>query len=184
MKVNQVFEIKFAHKGENEDGELQKKKLKILAQCTNYTEAEKLATTLITVKEFEKFEECTYTISLTNFAVANVLINDTICESEDKMMGLVETFFAYEENGIFAIKVKFFGNKEAKVKDTTESYLVPGFGINNAINYLRKFLVNKKGYQKCDFTIMGSNLTDAENLYLVPSVFDAKNAESIKEEEK
>ena len=58
MKVNQVFEIKFAYKGENEKGELSKKKLNVLAQCTNYTEAEKLAHTLIAIQELEKFEEC------------------------------------------------------------------------------------------------------------------------------
>ena len=57
MKVNQVFEIKFAYKGENEKGELSKKKLNVLAQCTNYTEAEKLAHTLIAIQELEKFEK-------------------------------------------------------------------------------------------------------------------------------
>ena len=82
MKVNQVFEIKFAYKGENEKGELSKKKLNVLAQCTNYTEAEKLAHTLIAIQELEKFEECIYNISLTNYSVSNVLswtviVNDT-----------------------------------------------------------------------------------------------------------
>lgn len=182
MKVNQVFEIKFAYKGENEKGELSKKKLNVLAQCTNYTEAEKLAHTLIAIQELEKFEECIYNISLTNYSVSNVLVNDILNESDDLVMGLQETFFSNEEDGIFIIKVKFFGDKEAKEKDVTDSYLVPGLNINNAILYLKKFLINKKNYQSCDFTVNGSNITNAENLYLVPSVYDSKKAESIKEE--
>ena len=182
MKVNQVFEIKFAYKGENEKGDLSKKKLKVLAQCTNYTEAEKLAHTIIAIQELEKFEECVYSISLTNYSVSNVLVNDALNEANDLVMGLQETFFSNEEDGIFVIKVKFFGDKEAKEKDITDSYLVPGSNINNAILYLKKFLINKKNYQNCDFTINGSNITNAENLYLVPSVYDSKKSESIKEE--
>lgn len=182
MKVNQVFELKFAYKTENGDGEIQKKKLKVLAQCTNYTEAEKLVHTLIAIEEMEKFEECTYSISLTNYSVSNILVNTTLQESDDLVMGLTETFFSNEEDGIFVIKVKFFGDKKAKEKDITDNYLVPGANINNAILYLKKFLINKKNYQNCDFTINGSNITNAENLYLVPSVFDSKKAESIKEE--
>ena len=172
MKVNQVFEIKFAYKGENEKGELSKKKLNVLAQCSNYTEAEKLAHTLIAIQELEKFEECIYNISLTNYSVSNVLVNNILNESDDLVMGLQETFFSNEEDGIFIIKVKFFGDKEAKEKDVTD----------NAILYLKKFLINKKNYQSCDFTVNGSNITNAENLYLVPSVYDSKKAESIKEE--
>lgn len=182
MKVNQVFELKFSYKGENEDGEMQKKKLNVLAQCTNYTDAEKLVHTIITKEEMEKFEDCSYTISLTNFLVSNILVNDTLQESDDLVMGLTETFFVKEEDGVFAVKVKFFGDKEAKEKDITDTLLVPGSNINNAILYLKKFLINKKGYQSCDFTVMGSNITNAESLYLEPSIFDSKKAESIKEE--
>lgn len=47
MKVNQIFELKFTYNGEREDGELAKKKLKVLTQCFNYTEAEQLVQTII-----------------------------------------------------------------------------------------------------------------------------------------
>lgn len=182
MKVNQIFELKFTYNGEREDGELAKKKLKVLAQCFNYTEAEQLVQTIIDKYNLEKFDECSYSISVTNYSISNVLVNDVLQEADKLVMKLTELFFKNEEDGLFIIKTKFFGDKAAKEKDITESYIVPGLNINNAIMYLKKWLINKCEYKATDFTILGSNNSNTEYLYLAPSVYDSKRSNSIKED--
>lgn len=180
MKVTSVFRIKFVYSGEEMDGSVVKKRLEVLAQCTTYTEAEKLANVIIERNNMERFDECSYEIILTKIAIGDILYNTVLNEDTTLVMGLSELFFEGELDAIYSIRVKFFGNKEEKTKDTVSEYLVPGETINDAVNYIKKFLKNKRGMADGTFCVLQSKVDNMENLYLMPIVLDAKKAESIK----
>lgn len=173
MNTNSIFRLKFSYKGERKGGELAKKKLEVLAQCCSYTEAEKLAHSLIEKEEMEKYEDCEYEIMLTKLGVNDILLNNVLKGEEEKIMGLVELFFSGEQDGVFLIKTKFFGKSE-KEKDTTCEYLVPGSTINEAVIYLKKYLVNRCGNATSDFTVSSSKIDNAENLYLAEDSYSDK----------
>lgn len=176
MDTNSIFRLKFSYKGEKNDGELGKNKLEVLAQCWSYTEAEKLAHSLIKREDMEKYENCEYEIVLTKLSVKDILLNNVLQCEEDKVMNLVELFFSGEQDGIFLIKTKFFGKED---KDTTCSYLVPGNTINDAVTYLKKYLVNRCGYATSDFIVSSSKIDNAENLYLTESIYNNNKITAI-----
>lgn len=183
MNVKTLFRLKFTYMGDDEKGGTEKCKLEVLAQCTNYTEAEMLVNRIIDKNCLERYEECDYEITLTKIEIGNVLVNSVLCEEKEHVMKLSELYFSGEQDGVFPIKVKFFGDKELKEKDVTSIFLVPGVTINTAIVYLKKYLVNKKGYKNDDFIVIGSSLDKAENIYLLPSDYDKKKEDAIIEEE-
>lgn len=183
MTVKTLFRIKFSYKGEDQKGEITKKKLEVLAECVNYSDAEMLAERLIELEKMNKYEPSEYEITLTKIEVNNVLVNNILNESDDYVKGLSELFFSGEQDSVYSIKVKFFGDKSAKEKDTTSIYLVPGRTIDSAVSYIKKYLVNNKCYALIDFMVIGSALDKAENIYLLPKTYDSKREESFEEEE-
>lgn len=174
MNTNLIFRLKFAYKGEKDDGKLTKKKLEVLAQCVNYTDAETLASQIIKNEEMNKYEECEYEIVLTKLKLENILLNDTMYDG-DEVQNLKELYFSGEQDGIFQIKARFLAKDEGE-KDTSDDYLVPGETINDAVTYLKKYLVNVCGYKVAGFTISSSKVDNAENLYLKESVYEKKIA--------
>lgn len=173
MNTNSIFRLKFAYKGEKDGGKITKKKLEVLAQCVNYTDAEKLAATLANINEMDKYEAHEYEIVLTKLNINNILLNDTMENDGDKVNELVELFFSGERDGVFLIKAKFFAMSEGD-KETSDDYLVPGSSINDAVTYLKKYLVNTCGRALSDFTISSSKIDNAENLYLTESAYNSK----------
>ena len=178
MDTNSIFRLKFSYKGEKNDGELAKKKIEVLAQCSSYTEAEKLAYFLIKKEKMEKYENCEYEIVLTKLSVNSILLNDVLQREDNKVMGLVELFFSGEQDGMFLIKTKFFG-KDEKEKDTSCDYLVPGHTINGAVTYLKKYLINGCGNSESDFTVSSSKIDNVENLYLSEIVYENKSSVTV-----
>ena len=184
MNIKTLFRIKFTYVGEDEKGEMGKRKLEVLAQCANYTDAEALTLEIAKKNEMSKYEDYDYEITKTNLNICNVLVNHVLGEEEDPVKGLAELYFSGETDGVFPIKVKFFGNKEEKEKDVTEIYLTPGVTMNAAIVYLKRFLVEKKQCKLDSFIVIGSSLDKAENIYLVPDTYDKKKEDILKDEEK
>lgn len=182
MNIKTLFRIKFAYVGEDGKGELGKRKLEALAQCVSYTDAETLAIEIAKKNEMSKYESYDYEIIKTNLNISNVLVNHVLGEEDELVKWLSELYFSGETDGVFPIKVKFFGNKEEKEKDVTEIYLVPEVTINAAIVYLKRFLVEKKQCKLDQFIVIGSSLDKAENIYLSPNVYDEKKADILKAE--
>lgn len=178
MNMNSIFRLKFAYKGEKDNGKIVKKKLEVLAMCVNYTDAEKLAVLLAKNNGMDTFETHEYEIVLTKLSLSNILVNNTLENDGTKVNDLVELFFSGAQDGLFLIKAKFFAKSDDD-KDTTEDYLVPGATINEAVTYLKKYLINGCGNMPNDFTISSSKIDNAENLYLTESVYNNKIAKEF-----
>ena len=182
MNIKTLFRIKFTYVGEDENGEMGKRKLEVLAQCVNYTDAEALTLEIAKKNEMSKYEDYDYEITKTNLNICNMLTNNVLCEEDDLVKGLSELYFSGETDGVFPVKVKFFGNKEEKEKDVTEIYLTPGATMNAAIVYMKRFLVEKKQCKLDSFMVIGSSLDKAENIYLTPSTYDKMKEDILKDE--
>jgi len=167
-----IFRFKFSYTGEKENGDLTKKKLELLAQCANYTDAEKLVNSIIEKREFSRYDECDYEIIKTKIVLGNILLNDSVAEEENITCGLSESFFDDEQAGFFLIKVKIFGGEDEK--DSTEEYLVPASTSAAADRYLKDYMNKKYKMTSDSFKVVSNKLDNADSLFMLPEVVEAK----------
>lgn len=176
MKENLIFRLKAQYKAENpETGDLEKAKLEILAQCTDYTEAEKLMAKIIEQYNLNKFDPCVYEIIKMKFEAGDIYgCAPLVSEDAGKLTcGLLQHFFNNETDGLYAVKTIVFGDKEEKEKDLKRTFYIPAQNVAAAMSVATSILLHEKRNLN-DCLIPSATLDNAVYVYLRP-----KTSESI-----
>lgn len=168
-----IYRLKFSYTGEKENGDLTKKKLELLAQCANYTDAEKLVNAIIERGDYSRYGECAYEIVKTKYFLSNVLLNDAVAEEDKVLCGLSESYFEDEQAGFFVLKVKEFAKNEED-KDTTEEFIIPALTSAAADKSLKEYLRAKYDMASDMFKVISNKLDNADSIFMLPEVVEAK----------
>lgn len=168
MKPYYLFKIKFSYQGENENGEMENKKLQVLAQCCNYTDAEKLAFCIIERDSLDKFECSDPEIVRLKTPVSGILLNDTVDTSDELTCKLVEVFFPSEGDSWYVVKIDVESVIDEKVKVNKEEYLLPASSTTDAIKKLGPCM------QMRDYRVTHTSIDRSELIYLTPETVEAK----------
>ncbi len=163
-----LFKLKFAYKGENEKGELENKKLQVLAQCCNYTDAEKLALCIVERDNLDQFECADPEIVRMKTPVSGILLNDTVEHGKDLTCKLVELFFPNTGDAWFNVKVDVENVVDEKVKTSKEEYLLPAKSTTDAIGKLAPHMNMR------DYKVTHTSLDQSELVYLTPETVETK----------
>lgn len=164
-----LFKIKFVYEAEGENGEIEKKKMQVIAQCTCYTDAEKLANKLIERDNLNKLHCTEPEIVRMKTNVSGILLNDTVENDDTEVCGLVEIYFPNENDAWFNVKAKVgYLSDNGKTKYVIEEYLIPASNTTEAI----KFLIPKLSAN--DYTITQTLMDTSELIYLMPYVVESK----------
>ena len=172
MLATNLFKIKFAYKGEDEDGGLKKKKLQIICQCVNYTDAEALAMKVMENDGMLKYEHEEPEIIRLKHSVDKLLLNDTMTTCSILVNKLSELYFQGDSDAIFIVKVNIFQDIDSG-KGYTEEYMVPEKNGIAAINYVKKYLIHK-GRSSNSFLILSHKIDETESIYMEPDLIEAK----------
>ena len=159
-----MFRIKFKWEETNDEGKTVKEKKEVVAQCVNYTDAEKLALNLM---EIDNMENAEYEIVKEKFTVSDICIAPSVTDSEDEVCGLAEVFFVEGKSRMYQIKVEFGGEFE---KPTVSLFYVLASSTIDAINWLKKNIAFFG--LGSSYTIKKTSDDNMELLYLNPNDFD------------
>lgn len=179
MNELSMFRLKVQYKSENPaTGEIEKTKNEILAQCVNYTDAEKLMLKIIETDYMDKFEPCSYDITKAKFEASDIYGNPNVMLTDKKLLcGLVEHFFENENDGLYAVETVVFGDKEAKEKDLKQTYYIPTCNVAEAMTAARKILAND-GHNIGDCLIPSAKLDKATRVFLRTSTTEYINRQA------
>lgn len=167
--MGKFFRLKFAYRQPNDNGGVEKVKTEMFVECETYTEAEKMAYSVIEKEKFSNYEECEYEIVKTKFKSSDFIDNKTlqIDKSNESINGLIEHYFSTESDGFYIIKMKLItiDERTGKEKKSPLVCIVSEKSIHNAAATARDYM--SKGL--VDFEIVGTQLDPAEAIYLTPS---------------
>lgn len=170
MNTKSMFRLKIQYKSESQEtGEIKKTKIEILAQCANYTDAERLVNKLIEHYGMDKFEPCSYDITQCKFEV-NAIYGNNILKEESKNLycNLSCHYFEEKNDGLYAVDVVIFGDKSRKEKDVKDTYYIPASSVAEAMVCAQKILIYNCNYlDNC--LIQNVKLDNAEYIYLASS---------------
>lgn len=125
-----IFKLGFKYKANDDNGKEKTFKQEFLAECLNYTEAEKLAMKIIEEYEMNKIETCSYDIKKLPNA-NNILYNDnfTVDENCYKTEKVVSLYFEKDNQNLYQVDIKLSGDDST----SKETYYVPATSTNKAV---------------------------------------------------
>lgn len=159
-----LFKIKFSFKERNENGKEIKSKLEVIAQCANYTDAEKLMATLSCEYEMDKIEPFSYEIIKLKLSVHDILYTRAINYQKGELYcGLVQNYFENETSNIYIVNITIFGDNS----NVKAAYCVPAEEAADAIKYVKSKMASNS-YNESDYAVISAKMDNALELYLTP----------------
>lgn len=163
--MNNIYRLKFAYKGVDDDGAVKLVKTEHLAECMSYTEAEKVAYAIADREGMDRFDDYVYEIIKTKLSTGQIVDNGTLEHSQTLVCGLTEHFFRGDYDGMFLIKAKSeCVDEKGKMKGVVDEYLVCDKAIVNAINCIKQHLQSIAPASTT--TILSSKLDAADRLFV------------------
>lgn len=167
-----LFKVKFTFAEPNDKGKIKKSKLEIIAQCENYTDAEKLCYKVAEDYEMDKYEPYAYEIVRLKFTPHDVLYNRSITYSNNLVCGLVQNFFENELENFFIVNVTIFGNEDDNSKDAKMQFCVPAIDAVAAINHVTKRMAYNN-YRRDEYEFTSVKVDGASEAYFTPQTHEA-----------
>ena len=122
MNELSMFRLKVQYKSENQTtGEIKKTKAEFLAQCVNYTDAEKLMSRIIETESMNKFEPCTYDIIKAKFEASDIYGTKIMQADSNLTCGLIEHFLRTTVRGYMQSKPSYLVTRKQKKKTSNKS---------------------------------------------------------------
>lgn len=177
-QTTNFYRIKMEWTREGMEGELQKAKTEDLALVTSYSEAEKIAYSLIEDENRTKFGSVNYEIIKTK--ISELLYNETLEHDNILVGGLVCNYFTEPEDscvGLYSVKVvtSYIDEKTNKVKKQTDTIFTPAESNSDAAKRISEFFA--KTMQ--DFVIRDIKFDKAESILWTPEVQAQKEASNL-----
>lgn len=182
-KQNQMFRLKLTYQAENQTTcSVEKVKEEILAECTNYTDAETLLNKIIETFSMNELEPVVYEIVKCKFIGTDIYLNSLVnCDSEDTPLtcGRLNCFFEDSSYGLYSVDTIVFGDKELKEKDEKRTYLIPATDTADASIRAKKILLYN-GNKAENIAVINVKHDKAANFYFEPMSFENLNDRSDK----
>lgn len=152
---------------DEESGRVVKVKEEYLVSAENYTDAECFITKYNAEHNTERFGPAEYEIVKEKFNYNNIELNDVLnFDDRDTTCGLIEHFFVEDTDRLFAVTVRFFGDKEAGEKSYNSTYYVPARNAESAIKYVKTNLIK----EDADYMITKTVADNVASIFLTPSI--------------
>lgn len=169
----QLFRIKNNYVStDQETGEMAKFKDEYLVSAVNYTDAEAFIVEYNEINGLNKYSPADYEISKDKITPSDIYLNDVIAIDMNpglKSNNFAELYFSGENDRLFGITVKYFGNKEEGTKTFTETYYIPGYDMENAVNYFNTKIVDKMS----DYMITKTTADKMCELYITHDILES-----------
>lgn len=166
------YRIKMQWKAELEDGSLEKIKTEDLVYASSYSEAERMAYSLIETQNRTKHDEI-YSLEIIKTKIVDMLFNNTLDHDNELVGGMVYNFFPTIANGegFYAVKVEIItiDEKTAKEKKNTETILTPAMDYNDAGARVIKHLGTE------DAVVRDVKFDKAESILWPNDIFQSKS---------
>lgn len=177
------YRVKTDWTKEMPDGSLQKQKTEELVYASSYTEAEKVAYSLIEQYNREKLETIS-DIEITKTKIYDLIINTTLDHDKELVNGLVYNFFNEDNSngtGMYAVKVVYIMTDEKSGKKKCQQGVVytPATSPADAIDFVTEWLHD---VETRDFVIRDAKFDKAEAILLPTDVLERKSKEFAKYE--
>jgi len=130
MIGSDYYKLMFAYKTADieKDGKVVLKKQEFLAQCVNFTEAEKLVMQLISDYNMNELEESSYDIKKMP-KISNIIFNGHFGVDENSYHNMVELFFDDRDEHLYQVDMQL-GSGDKPMKDTI---YIPAISTNEAV---------------------------------------------------
>ena len=173
-----LFRIKNNYKAANQEtGAVEKVKEEYLVSAVNYTDAESFIVNYNETRGHNKFIEAEYEIVKEKFPWYNIMLNDVFdFEPGEKVCGYDELFFNDDTDRLFAVTVRFLGNKEANEKDYNKTYYIPAKSVVDAIKYLKSRVVNEDD----EYMVTKTAADNMVSLFLTEELHESMRNESMR----
>lgn len=163
MSVSNYYRIKTEWTAEKEDGSLKKVKTEELVYAPCYSEAEKVAYSLIERYDRTKFGAVNFEIIKTK--ISELLYNDILQLDPDTIQNLVTSYFEEGADtgvGLYQVKVYYseLDPKTAKEKHSTEVIFTPARSNSDATSIVLAYL--KKTGETRDYVVRDTRFDKAE----------------------
>lgn len=170
------FRIKTEWTAEMSNGALQKKKTEELVLATNYTEAEKVAYSIVESQGRSDIKSVS-NIDITKTKIEEMLFNSTLQHDDKLVGGLVYNYFEESDDtgvGLYAVKVVYFeeDEKTGNKKTSSETIYTPAESTTGAIDFVHMWL---KDNENRDFTVRDAKFDKAEAVLLPTDVQENKS---------
>ncbi len=142
MGTTDFYILKFQFEGEDvETGEMKKQKREILAECTCYTEAEKLAYSIISEEQWDKFSHSKPEI--VRIKVSDLRTNDCVLAEQDMFDGYAEMYLDEEDAHFYQVNISDpYTDDNGNEKFEKTSMFIPADSTGNAESYALKLYKN------------------------------------------
>ena len=157
VNTTDFYLLKLQYEGEDAlTGDIKKMKKEYLAECINYTDAEKLVGELIVDEEMNKFSTAQYEIQ--KLKINDLKYSEHLSIEEDSLGGLTELFF---EDGARFYKVKVEEPDDSGDRPKTIKYemFIPAASTGEAENLAKRFFVNG--------TVINTTMMNFENAFVL-----------------
>lgn len=160
------FRIKTSYTDENAKGALVQVKNECLVMASTYTDAEKIAYSLLEGKDH--FGSTDYEIIKTK--IAEMLYNSAFVYDTTLNNGLVTYYFEEDEQsevGVYAVKVRLTEDLEnGKSKDTNEVIYTPAVSAVDAIEFVKAYL---KDVETRSFIVRDAKFDKSSSVMVTPN---------------
>lgn len=166
MNGTNYFKLSFVYKAMDEEKEVIIKK-EFLAECTCYTEAEKIAYFLIKEYRMNHIEHPKYDIKKLP-KIEDIKYNECFSAEEHSNLGMVELYFENEDQHLFEVNLKlFYTSDRGKIKCDKQPVYIPAVSANDAINKSLKMYSNLTAYD--DIKVVKSSMFELIDAIFVTS---------------
>jgi len=165
VTVTDFYLIKFQYIGVDQaTGDMKKKKQEILAECANYTDAEKLAFAYIHDEEMDKYEPCKPEI--VRQKVNDIRINGCVIIEQDLFNGFAEMYLETDDFRFYQVNANDpYENDEGDTKNVKRAMYIPASSTGEAENYALRLYP--------DATITSTKIVNFKSAFLIQSTIDS-----------
>lgn len=165
VTVTDFYVLKFQYQAEDaQTGDMKKQKQEILAECANYTDAEKLAYALIHDEQWDKYQPVKPEI--VRLKINDLHTNDCIIAEPDLFDGFAEMYLESQEFHFYQINLDDpYTDENGKEKKNKISMFIPAATTGEAEAYAKRL------YE--DATITATKIMAFTSAFVLPSTLES-----------
>lgn len=162
VNTTDFYLLKIAYEGEDvATADIKKIKKEYLAECMNYTDAEKLVNEIIEDEKMNKYSQAQYEIVKQKIGILKY--SDHIVAEEESLGGLTELFFE-DEAKFYKVKIEEPDNSGDKPKMTKTDMFIPAASTGEAENLAKRFYVQG--------TVVNTTRMNFENAFVFKQTYE------------
>lgn len=163
VNTTDFYLLKLQYEGEDAvTADIKKIKKEYLAECVNYSDAEKLVNELIVDEDMNHFSSAQYEIQ--KLKISDLKYSEHVCAEENSLAGLTELFFD-DGSKFYKVKIEEPDNSGDKPKTVKSEMFIPAASTGEAESLAKRFYA--KG------TVINATMMNFENAFVLKQTYEA-----------